>query len=46
MQELVQADGFAAWMAGQGLEAVLPRAREWTTVMEENEAAARRDEPV
>lgn len=46
VQELVQADGFAAWMAGQGLEAVLPRARAWAAVMEENEAAARRDEPV
>lgn len=46
VQELVQADGFAAWMAGQGLEAVLPRARAWGAVMEENEAAARRGEPV
>ena len=46
VQELVQADGFAAWMAGQGLEAVLPRARAWAAVMEENEAAARRGEPV
>ncbi len=46
VQQLVQTDGFADWMEGQGLGEVLPRARAWAAVMEENEAAARRGEPV
>lgn len=44
--QLVQAEGFRAWMHGKDLEAVLPRAECWTTVMQENEARALRGEPV